>query len=172
MLKKRMEKTFLLLISFSLLISIFAPSLVGAQESISYNEEVEELADALEYMVDEVANRDQTGDLISIDIDKIESMFADNPEMQKVFAEARLECENDDMQLQGPALDNCLMKKIQNGWKDAIGIGAIATAIDYMTQGKYIPAAKKLITAGIRGNAITVAATLTYWLGACLIEIS
>ncbi|MCF3943810.1 hypothetical protein [Oceanobacillus alkalisoli] len=123
-------------------------------------------------MFDEVANIDQTGNLISIDIDKIESMFADDPEMQKVFAEARLECENDDMQLQGPALDNCLMKKIKNGWKEAIGIAAITSAIDYLTQGKHIAAAKKLISAGVRGNAIAVAGTLLYWLGACYIEIS
>lgn len=157
----------------TLSLTLFASTLSGiasAQEIKKQEEkEIKEIAEQLEFIFEKAAIKDTNGKLIGLDIKMIEEKYGPSPELDQLKQEMEIGS-NPPISMYSRAVDDCLERKIKDGFGDLIGISAITTIITYITDGEYEKAAKKLIKIGIRGNAIAIAGTLYYYFGTCLWE--
>lgn len=67
-------------LSIALLSMLFAPAIVGAQKSDAYNKEVEELANALEFVFEEATLYDENGNIVGLDVEMLEAEFGESYE--------------------------------------------------------------------------------------------
>ncbi|MFG6115708.1 hypothetical protein ACGTN9_10995 [Halobacillus sp. MO56] len=194
--KQLLFKSLVLTLAFALFATPFSRMAHATDNDVTAaTEQEKELAEKLEFMFEEATIKSKSGKPIQMDFKKIEEKFGKSPELNKLKHEINtmnkpakrqnevpgkaeappfLECNIEEPQTFGiqshtyDPVDRCIEQKIRNNWTDFIGIAALTMAIDYITQGKYLSAAKKLVNAGVRGNAIAIAATLSWYLSYCL----
>lgn len=180
--KKMYSKVVILTMICCLSIVSFGPQLAMAKQQNDYEREVEELSNALEFVFNEAITLDAQGAIIDIDSEKIKEKYGDvegyeefkeldkllklkNKEVASVSSnEMKMLNTSSDMitiQSDQAAMNRCVNHHLVNEYGDIITgqvFGMIWTAIldhDFAT------VAKKLISIGVKGNAIGIAANLS-----------
>jgi hypothetical protein len=184
-----LRKTILLTLSFLLVCSVLSPFALAKEESIkSEQEEIEELAEALEFIYDEAATLDDHGNIIDLDFEKIEKEFGTDSELTEL-KELFKQLEKDNKQrnytlanpLAGditpmhhldntPNFDRCMNSKVRSEFTTAISVFAVATFLEALKHKEFTKAATTLIKAGIKGSPIGIAATLAVLSAQCLAQ--
>lgn len=157
---------------FGLITVFFIPANAGAQTfSNSTDEEVEELAEVLKFIFEEATIKDQKGNPIDLDIELIEEEFGPSSELEKLkktIAQEQplLACEKNSAHITTfSILDNnkyieCVADKLGSWAGDFVPTTLIASVLEYINDGDYLNAAKKISKAGIKGSVWGIAGTL------------
>lgn len=164
---KTLKKIFLMTFIFSLFVSSFSP--IAKAEEID-EKEVDELAEQLKFIYEEATIKDRNGNIINLDIKMIEEKYGSSPELDELKSENKITLinkNNPSITPMNAKLDRCIEKKIKNGLGDVLSLAAITTVIEYIKDGEYTLAAKKLIKLGVKGNAVGITAQLILWWGQC-----
>ncbi|MBT2602820.1 hypothetical protein J7E55_07100 [Bacillus sp. ISL-53] len=66
------------------------------------------------------------------------------------------------------AVDRCVEKKIKSEYGDIITGAALGAIADYIHDGNYKLAAKKVIAVGLRGSVVGIAIDLSILLAKCI----
>ena len=175
-----MKNYFKVFLCFVLTFALIGPAFakgVKAQE-IMDNEarEVEELAEKLQFIFEEAAIKDEAGNITGINIKIIEAEYGKSPELEALKNQIKKDTllkesgSNNPILPNDPVLDRCLENKIKNGFKEVLSIATYTTIIEWIKNGEYTLAAKKLISVGVKGNAVGIGATLLYYMTSCLYE--
>lgn len=173
---KKKVKFAAILITFVLLLSFVSPSFVAAKETESFNEEVEELAQILEFVFEEAAIIDSSGNIIDLDFEKIESKYGEDPKLRQLQREMKPTTTLAGFNYKTISRPNsdyanaCLNKKIKNNWKETLALANIGAIIDYALQKEFGKAAASLVKAGVRSNLIGISATLALYTGQCIVK--
>ncbi len=169
-----------LLLSFTLVFALIGTAFtqVTKAQEISNQEanEVAELAGKLEYIFEEATLKDGNGQIISIDINKIEEKYGSMPELELLKEEIE---RVKDIEKSGsigvlnssnPEANKCLKDKLAKNYGDLLSVATYTTILTWIWEGEYTLAAKKLLSVGIRGNAMGIAATLLWFMTTCINE--
>ncbi|WML31733.1 hypothetical protein RCG24_07735 [Neobacillus sp. OS1-32] len=178
--KKRLKT--ILLITFVLTLFGSSFSTIARAEEISRAEEnqIQEMAEQLEFIFEDAAIKDSNGNLLTLDFKMIEDNFGSSPELEQLkqdmsLMQSRLIPTKGDKSIISPMdikVDRCIEKKIKNGIGEILSVNAIASIVTYIVDGQYKLAAKKLIKLGVKGNAIAIGAQLSYYLIKCEYEVN
>lgn len=165
------RKIFSLLVVFALFMATLS-GVVGAEEVNEPDEkEVKELAGQLEFVYEEALIFDEEGTFIGFDLEKIEEKYGSTLGLEQVSVGNELNSEQlgePTIGIQSAAVDRCILNKIKSTYGDVFEVSTYTTIIDYITAGKYTSAAKKILSVGVRGNAVVIAGTLTAYFFSCL----
>ncbi|WP_226672118.1 hypothetical protein [Rossellomorea aquimaris] len=175
--KRICQNTWLSLVAVMLVVGAVGPSVSAAP--MATEEEVEELAADLEFLMEEAAIYDGDDQIIGFDFDKLEEKFGEVKELdlleQEILSESREEL-RPLMAVQ--SIQPLAAKKTWKGCmigalKDHFGVALIEVAMTgglwaYLEKKAYKEAAKLLIKIGVGGNAIGMVAFLTYYSAKCL----
>lgn len=142
-------------------------------------EEVEELAADLEFLMEEAAIYDSEGRVIGFDFAKLEEEFGKVKELDMLEQEINsASSEGLILMLAAQSIQPLAAKKTWKGCmigalKDHFGVAIIEVAMTgglwaYLEKKAYKEAAKLLIKIGVGGNAIGMVAFLTYYSAKCL----
>ncbi|MGG1596069.1 hypothetical protein [Terribacillus saccharophilus] len=184
--KNRWVRVLSVLTVVALFTSLIAPFSVKAKstESTSEEQKIKEAAEQLEFVFEEAATKDSDGNIISLDIEKIEQKYGSSPELEKVKKDQEAFLQNPTLNTQNCGASSTLrasgvilpigvgdeeeMKCFEDGVKsffvDLVPTTALTTAYQYILDKDYTGAAKKLIKAGAKGSIYGIAGTLT-WIG-------
>jgi len=153
----------LTLVLFTTSFSGFASAKVKTDQE---SKKVEELAKHLEFIFEEAALKDDNGNVIGFDANKIEEKFGPIPEIEKLKTISN----PDEVTIKpmNAAVDRCVEKKIKSEYGDIITGAAIGAIVDYISERNYKMAAKKAIALGLRGSVVGIAIDLSILLGKCI----
>lgn len=165
------------LLSFVLAFALIGPAFtqVSKAEEFSVQEaqEIEDLAEQLEFMYEKASIKDELGNIVGINIEMIEAEFGTSPELEMLKRQIKMEklkINKGIITIQDPVLDRCLENKIKNGFKEVFTVSTYITIIEYIKGGEYLIAAKKMVSIGVKGNAVGISATLLYYMTTCLYD--
>jgi len=173
-----MRKVSIITLSLLLFIGLLPNDALATEKKSDLNKE-EELAGKMEVFFEEVVIKNDTGDPVGIDKNKLEKEFGDDPEfdsLQKMIAE-----EDNDIQPminpsgptgKGAEMRRCQDKKIVQEWKGYLTGSVISNIIDAMMSGNYKKGAKLLIKNGVKGSVPGIASTLAIHWYECYQEVS
>lgn len=177
--KQRASKFLVLSMIFALSIVLLAPAASAQSIQKSEEEEIENIAKELEFIFEEALIKDEKGKFIGFDTEKLENEFGLTPEIENLIKVQEsydgsevCEAENPRIGLAGPALDNCITKKIKKGYGEIITGSILSGIVDSLQAGDYTGAGKKLVKLGVRGSAVGIGVNLATYLFTCLWEIS
>jgi len=146
--------------------------LANAQEIQKENEEIEQLAADLEFLMEEAAIYDEKGKVVNFDFDLLEERFGYVLELEMLKEEieaynATTEGDNDEIQLF--SWKSCMISAL----KGHFGVALIEVALtgglwSYLEKKAYKEAAKLLLKIGIEGNVIGLTAFLTWYSVDCI----
>lgn len=163
-------------IMFIMLFSLFAGSLSGVAKAAETTEpdeqQVEELANQMEFIFEKALIRDENGNPTGIDVQMIEDKYGSSPELD--YLKLQIAADNNTsgtITTMDAALDKCINKKVKNGFGEYLKVSTYTTIIDYITSGNYSLAAKRLLKLGVRGNAAGLVAQLTYYYTSCMYSV-
>lgn len=187
--KESLKKVFVLMMVFTLFLTIFS-SAANAQvvNAKSVDEKkAEELAEMLEFLFEEAAIKDKQGNIVDLDINKIEKKFGkkkkiiqDIKEQKDAFINKNYnvmkKCsspntENDSdsiVTIANAKVDNCITKKLKEEYGSIITGAIVSQIISYLWNGEYLKAAKKILKTGIKGSAPGIAASISIIFFTCL----
>ncbi|MFI8578260.1 hypothetical protein ACIGEL_21595 [Rossellomorea aquimaris] len=175
--KKIGRNTLLLLIALMLVVGTVGPSVSAAP--MTNEEEVEELAADLEFLMEEAAIYDSEDKVIGFDFAKLEEEFGKVKELDMLEQEINsASIEGLKPMMAAQSIQPLAAKKTWKGcmigaFKDHFGVAIIEVAMTgglwaYLEKKAYKEAAKLLIKIGVGGNAIGMVAFLTYYSAKCL----
>ncbi|MED1865836.1 hypothetical protein P4V41_20505 [Fictibacillus nanhaiensis] len=166
-----------IILVMSLTMTLFVSTSAGlaSASTITIEEEqvqVEDLAEKLEYLFEEAALTDISGNVIGFDFEKVEEKYGTSPELEQLKLEmtAKPQVVDKNGPQKSAAVDRCINKKIKNNIGEFLTLQFISTVVTYIVEKKYEKAAKKLIAAGVRGNAISLAVQLGYYYTTCVYQ--
>jgi hypothetical protein len=144
--------------------------IANAQES--ENAEVEQLADDLEFLMEEVAIYGENGNVVNFDFDMLEERFGYSVEFEMLKEEIdayNATQENNSGEIQLFSWKSCMISAL----KDHFGVALVNVAINgglwaYLEKKAYKEAAKLLVKIGIGGNLIGLTAFLSWYGVTCL----
>lgn len=172
-----MFKYFTWVLSLALILSAVGSSfsttasaeLIAIPEDQISEEDIAELAAALEFMMEEAAIVDKFGNISGLDLDMIEDEFGSSAELDRLRLE--LAVPPRDFGFVDPddaVLDRCLEKKIKNGFGEIITGAVLVTILEFLNQKQYGKAAKKILSIGFKGNLFGITATLAVYMLQCI----
>lgn len=166
--------SFALVLVLVLIVSSFSEVSSAQRLTEQEEKEVEELAEKLKFVFEEATLKDINGQIISIDINKIEEKYGSIPELEQLKEEIERaknigkSGSTVTLYSNNPAANQCLKDKIANGFTEIISANTYSTILTWLWDGEYTLAAKKLISIGVKGNAAGVAGTLLWYMTTCL----
>ncbi len=180
-LKKYLVSIIVSVMMFAFIVSPIANAQVSP--NISEEQQIDEVADQLKFIWEEASIRDESGNIIGIDIEKIENKYGPSTSQDQEALEAivnfnlangsaldtDLIYDNDQSGLITPfnaAVDACMGKKVKDYFGVFILPSTLTLIFQWINEGNYISAAKKLLELGVKGNIYVIAGTM----GAFLIE--
>lgn len=171
------KSTILLSIAFLLSFVLITP-VVNGQQISEENIQVEQLANDLEFLMEEAAIYDSQGNLLNFDFDKLEAEFGVIPELQileKEIIKESLGVNNKSFGVIDTAAKVPFRTCMWSALKDHFGVTMINVAINgglwkYVEKKAYKEAARLLIKIGIGGNLIGLTAMLTWYTAKCGLE--
>ncbi|AWG44735.1 hypothetical protein [Priestia filamentosa] len=179
--EKAFKKGFLSLLALMLVFLSVGPSASAVSMSKSEeNEQVDELAEDLEFLMEEAAIYDSENNVVGFHFDKLEDRFGEVEELKMLQQEIESSsCELvETTTTETNSVQPLAAKKTWKGCmidslKDHFGVAIIEVAMTgglwaYLEQKAYKEAAKLLIKIGVGGNVIGLAAFLTYYSAKCL----
>ncbi|MFE4242081.1 hypothetical protein [Peribacillus butanolivorans] len=176
--KKKFKTGLLSLISLMLVFLSVGPSVSAESMSTKESEEVAKLEKNLKFLMEEAAIYDSENNVVGFHFDKLEAEFGEIDEL-KILQQ---EIETSSCELAETTVINSIQPlAAKKSWKscmvaslkDHFGVALIEVAMTgglwaYLQKKAYKEAAKLLIKIGIGGNAIGLAATLTWYGTRCL----
>ncbi|WP_197715128.1 hypothetical protein [Priestia endophytica] len=175
------KKGFLSLLALMLIFLSVGPSASAVSMSKSEeSEQVDELAEDLEFLMEEAAIYDSENNVVGFHFDKLEDRFGEVEELKMLQQEIESSsCELvETTTTENNSVQPLAAKKTWKGCmidslKDHFGVAIIEVAMTgglwaYLEQKAYKEAAKLLIKIGVGGNVIGLAAFLTYYSAKCL----
>ncbi|MEC2922194.1 hypothetical protein WAG12_06230 [Bacillus cereus] len=181
-----MKKYFLVCLSFLMFFSVLGTShLVQAEDNVD-SQKVKELAEVLEFIDTKATKKDSQGNIIAMNFDLIEEKYGEMAEIKALKEQAQ--SLNDEFSIseeipsdvayasnivlrqreQWIRMHNaCLKRELTNSYKEFISVSTITTLVQWIQNGQYTKAAKKLISLGVRGNVVALGATIVYKVGTC-----
>jgi hypothetical protein len=170
------RNTLLSLLALLLVVGTVGQSVSAAP--MTKEEEVEELAADLEFLMEEAAIYDAEGSVIGFDFEKLEAEFGKVKELDMLEKEINSESRKGNSPMMAASIQPLAAKKTWKGCmigalKDHFGVAIIEVAMTgglwaYLEKKAYKEAAKLLIKIGVGGNAIGMVAFLTYYSAKCL----
>lgn len=152
---------------FSLVMLLFTPVVTNAQTNSSEDEkDVEELADALEFVYEEAVIKDEEGNIVGIDTKKIEEKFGSESTSELGKIKENANC--DRVSVQSNSYVDCVSDKLGDYLGALVPTTAVATILKELDNGNYTLAAKKLVKAGVKGSIYGIAANLAWIETTCL----
>lgn len=180
--KQKLTKPLLSFLSFLLIFSMIGPTVASAtsesKEKID-SQEVEALAEDLEFLMEKAAIYDADDNLVTFDFDMLSERFGEVKELQILEEEInKVSCKPKvTTGVKGYAVSaaaegtwgDCMIDAL----KDHFGIALIEVALTgglwgYLEKKAYKEAAKLLLKIGIGGNVIGLTAFLTWYSAKCL----
>lgn len=134
--------------------------------------EAQKLADDLEYIFEETSIKDENGNLIGFQEDKLVERFGETEDLKEFMEISRVftqEPNNNGIAVlsRQDDVNNCFNKKVKKEYKSIV-TGAIIDEIWVaVITGAFVTAGKKLIKLGVKGSAVGIAATLMGMLYSC-----
>lgn len=172
--KKALKNIFLLTLALTLFTSSFSSIAKAQKTNNREKKEVVEMAKQLQFVFEKAAIKNKNGDLIGLDINMIEENYGSSPELKELKQEmaTNLNTGNGRMvSTMDAKVDACINKKIKNGIGEFLSVSAITSVITYIVDKQYTLAAAKLIKLGVKGNAVSIAAQLAYYMMKCKYEV-
>jgi len=173
--KHLVHKVIASLLVFSLVISVFSPIILAntkTENTKVEEQELNDLAEALEYVFEQAMVKDELGQVIGIDFNKIKEKYGNSPDLEKV--------ENSTMKRKvigliaynNPGLDLCIERKVKEFFtsEDFIPTVVISSVIAYIKEKDYKSAALRLLRAGLKGNVAGIAASMGAIFFTCLYQ--
>ncbi|MFN2747258.1 hypothetical protein ACINLE_18930 [Bacillus sp. z60-18] len=166
-----------ILISFLAFLLIFSVvgSPVSSAKSNSNDQEIESLAEDLEFLMEEASIYDSNNKLVGFNFDKLTERFGEIEELQILEKEIKEgTCEpKETSEFQVLAAKGTWGDCMIDALKDHFGVALIEVALTgglwtYLEQKAYKEAAKLLLKIGIGGNVIGLVAFLTWYSAKCL----
>lgn len=170
-------------IVFALIVSFFTPAVVGAKVSTSEQKEIQKVAEQLEFIFEEAITKNENGEIIGVDVDKIEAKYGSDPLLDKVRKEQEAV---HTMSIDNPALvptysqggpiatlklnsyNRCVEAKvISNFGGDWLPGTVVGTVISLAVAGEYYDAASKLVKAGIKMSIPGIVGMLGWIISSC-----
>lgn len=130
--------------------------------------EAQKIAGDLEFIFEEASIKDEDGNLIGFQEDMLVGKFGETEEITELMEIAEViapkqASNNGGIQLfsRHDDVNNCVNKKVAKEYKSLV-TGAIFDEVwGAILAGAYLTGAKKLVKAGVKGSALTIAVTLT-----------
>ncbi|MFJ7406787.1 MULTISPECIES: hypothetical protein [unclassified Lysinibacillus] len=160
---------------FSLVISAFSPKIYAntiVENSKIDAQELKDLTEALEYVFEQAMVKDELGQVIGIDFNKIEEKYGNSPDLEKVENATGKKKHKGIIAYNNPGLDRCIERKVKDFFtsEDLIPTVVISSVIAYIKEKDYKSAALRLLRAGIKGNAVGIAASMGGIFFTCLYQ--
>lgn len=183
---KFLRNIFLITLSFMIAISSLFSTVISAEEIDQEvdSEEVEELAEQLEFMFEEASIKDDNGNIIGFDFESIEEKYGTSIELDQLKQEIEGSATDSSNLTIGENSSNtgittmavpnkdkinaCIQKKVKNSYKETLTLTTINTLWNLARDKKYKTLAKKLLAVGIKGNVPGIAIQLMYYHGTCV----
>ncbi|KAB2335099.1 hypothetical protein [Bacillus mesophilum] len=167
----------LALVMFFGLATIF-PSVSLANEQQVNEEDVEELANVLKVVYEEAVIKDEYGNTVGIDVEKLREEFGDIEEFAGLEDEIIASCQTKDSNIIQPMhhteyhdnMNKCVNEGIVDNFGPLVTGAALAGIVDAILDKQYTTAAKKIISAGFRGSVVGTGVTLATMFIGCMIE--
>ncbi len=162
----------------------------------SEEEQVKEMAAQLEFLWEEATIKDEEGNIIDIDFNKLESEFgksADLTQFKEIYTNSPVvftKPGNKKNFLTEPAVtpyfslvttystskndahNRCVNSKLKTYFNGTFfGISALALLYEYLWSGNYTAAAKQLIKMGVKSNIYVITGQLAWIVGQCAYEV-
>lgn len=176
---KKIILSLISLVLFLLPVSQVAANSVAVADE---NEKAKDLGEVLEFLSEEATIKNENGQPIKIDIDKVKDKYGSFPQLDQLKElNKKLEANTQKQsKLQSSVtlssgqdeLDICIGEKIENGYGDLITGAVLTDIVDYFQQGDYLSAGQKLAKAGLRGTPIAIGVTVYSYFFTCLVSIS
>ncbi|MCY9138384.1 hypothetical protein [Peribacillus frigoritolerans] len=142
--------------------------------------EAQQLADELEYIFEEASIKDENGNLIGFQEDKLVERFGESEDLKEFMELSKvLTQEPNNILTQEPNnngitllsrqddVNTCFNKKVKNEYKSVVSGAIIDEIWVAVITGAYLTAAKKLVKLGIKGTAVGIGVTLMNMLYSC-----
>ncbi|MBH0347224.1 hypothetical protein BK731_17500 [Bacillus thuringiensis serovar muju] len=164
------------IVSMALVLALFTTSFAGISKAQEINSEeekiVQEVAAQLKFVVEEVSVRDKHGRVV--DIDMIENKYGKTEELEQLRQEIqRVNTPpgyEDPFKQETEAVDNCIERKLIANYVEFLSVGFLGSIIANITNKEYELAARKMIRLGVKGNLVSLAGQLAWYLGTCIYE--
>lgn len=155
------------------------------QQEQQEEKQIEEFAEILKFVWEEASIKDDKGEIIGFDIEKIENTYgpssSEDQEALEDIINFNLENEKSSDETYNnikdnsglittytAAVDKCVNKEVADYFGSFLGPAAFTAILQLMYNGDYTEAAKKLIKIGVKGNVLSIAGTLSYILVSCI----
>ncbi|MFG6117891.1 hypothetical protein [Thalassobacillus sp. B23F22_16] len=168
-------KSLSVVLVFTVFFLTIAPVANARSSNDVIDEEAKEIAEVLEFLFEEATVKNELGDPVAIDIKKIEGKYGNMQEvkqLQPLLTKSTTSLSNEaPIQTYSTALDTCIMNKIKNGFGELVTGAILTDIIEYLQQGDYLSAGKKLVRAGVRGTPLGVGVTIYTYFFTCLATV-
>lgn len=169
-----LRKSFFTSLVVMLVLMSVVPGVVGAQSTSKESKEVNDLAEKLEFIFEEAMIKDEIGNPIGIDMDKIEKEFGEIPpeleKLNKTGLDKDKNCYEENLKdrigLRNAYVD-CLQDQLSDFFGDFIPTSLIVGIMSYINDKDYAGAAKKIIRAGFKGSVWGIAGTIGWTVIEC-----
>ena len=168
-----MKKISIILLVLITFVGFFSPNFTSVAEAhAEEKEQVKELAEALEFIFEDAAVKDQNGDIVFFDIEMIEGKYGDYPGYKDLKSKLEVKNNNNlnkssEINVVAPRMIipptdlTCIQEEMNNWANGFIPSTVIGTIYGYMYDGEYTKAARKLIRSGVKGSVVGVATQLS-----------
>ncbi|PEU78330.1 hypothetical protein CN386_13440 [Bacillus cereus] len=172
---QRFLKTF---VSFALIFVLFTTSFSGLAKAQEINKEeekkIQEVAEQLKFVVEEASIKDKHGRIVDINIDMIVNKYGSSEELEQLRQEIqRVNTPpgyKDPFKQETEAVDNCIERKLIANYVEVLSVGFLGSIIANIADKEYELAARKMIKLGVKGNLVSLAGQLAWYLGSCIYE--
>lgn len=170
-----MKKNLIKCLSFMSIIAVimtFSTSFAHAQTN--EEKEINELAEALEFIFEKAAVKNSSGEIVDIDVDMIEEKYGEDLDEDLDLDELKSYLQQNSNSDKASELNNVSpamimpptnVKCMQDRWKDFgnefITANVLNAVYAHLNDGEFWKAAKKVVKTGVKGSLIGVATELT-----------
>lgn len=185
--KSKLFKVLSIAMALILMSNTFLPAIAKAQAMGEEEQQIAELAYALEFIFEEASIKNEAGEIVDLDTEKIKKEFPGDPELNKIIADiekqkAQIEKEyasaNSEKSQQtieenqepmitlfstyNERYNRCAADKLGDYVKGFIPIGVITGLFKYKGKDKYTKMAKQVIKLGFKGSVVGIAAAISW----------
>src|SRR5699024_5106494 len=167
-----MKKNLIKCLSFMSIIAVimtFSTSFAHAQTN--EEKEINELAEALEFIFEKATVKNSSGEIVDIDVDMIEGKYGEDldEDLDLDSLKSYLQQKNNSgkendaspAMIMPPTDVDCMASEMKEFAKGFIPTTVISTVYAHLLDGEYLSAAKKLAKSGAKGSVVGIATQLT-----------
>lgn len=156
-------------LSVLMVFMLFGPSMASAAQNHAYNQQVEEVAQDLEFLMEEATIYDEDGNPIDFDFDKLRDRFGDQEGFELLEESiAMSSIPEGDVSANGKYSKNPYVNCIYGSLLDLLGVGVVQAAMTgglwaYLKKKAWTEAAKLIMRVAVGTNLATLTASIVYF---------